>query len=95
MSGGLTKHEILQQIDSGKFIFRPTDSKNKNEVIDFQAVVNVIHQLEKNFFIKVMEYHPSKFFPQNTPKLFDQVTVENLTVEGEVELNRMNDLHEP
>lgn len=92
MSEGLTKHEILKNIDCGTFIFHPGNNKILKDVEDFQAVVNVIHSLEKYLFVKVMEYHPSKNFPRHSPKLFDQVIVENLTVEGESELKRLDEV---
>jgi hypothetical protein len=90
MSDGKTRHEILSAIDSGVFFFQPKDSTDIEKVIDFQIVVNVIKLLEKAKLAKVDEYHLSKKFPYHHPRPVDKILVENLTREGERELNRLN-----
>jgi len=92
MSDGKTKHEILSAIDSGVFVFQPKDSAEIEKVIDFQVVVNVIKHIEKEGLVKVDEYHLSKNFPYHHPRPVDKILVENLTIEGEQELDRLNAL---
>jgi hypothetical protein len=90
MSDGKTKHEILSAIDSGVFVFQAKDSTDLEKVIDFQVVVNVIKLIEKEGLVKVDEYHLSKEFPYHHPRPIDKILVENLTMEGERELDRLN-----
>jgi hypothetical protein len=90
MSDGKTKHEILSAVDSGKFIFQPKDSADLEKVIDFQVVVNVVKLIEKEGLVKVDEYHLSKNFPYHHPRPVDKILVENLTLDGERELDRLN-----
>jgi hypothetical protein len=90
MSGGKTKYEILSAIDSGVFFFQPKDSADIKKVIDFQFVVNAIKNLEKEELVKVYEYHLSKKFPYRHPRPVDKILVENLTREGERQLNQLN-----
>jgi hypothetical protein len=90
MSDGKTKYEILSAIDSGKFIFQSKDSVDLENVLDFQIVVNIIKLIEKEGLVKVDEYHLSKEFPYHHPRPIDKILVENLTLEGEQELDRLN-----
>lgn len=92
MSDGKTKHEILSAIDQGKFIFQPKDCEDIEKVVDFQVVVNVIKLIEKEGLVKVDDYHLSKKFPLHNPRPVDKIIVENLTLEGESELSRLNAL---
>ena len=85
MSNGLTKYEILNNINSGTFVFLAENNEDVKKVLDFQAVVNVMKSLEKSGFIKVFAYCPSMKFYSN----FDRVIVENLTTTGKSELQRL------
>ena len=92
MSDGKTKHEILSAIDSGGFVFQAKDCAEIEKVVDFQIVVNVIKIIEKEGLVKVDEYHLSKNFPLHNPRPVDKILVENLTIAGEEELDRLNAL---
>lgn len=89
MLDGRVKHEILQNIDSGTYIFRPDTDQDKDDLMGFQALVNFIKELEKDGFIKTFEYRVSKKFTHREIKLTDMVIVENLTIKGENELKRL------
>lgn len=89
MSNGMTKYEILNNINSGTFVFLAENNEDVKKVLDFQAVVNVMKSLEKSGFIKVFAYCPSMKFSFNKAALFDRVIVENLTTTGKSELQRL------
>jgi len=91
MTNKMDVFEILSRIDRGGFVFKTDNPDDLREVEGFQSVVQVIRALEKQQWVRVNAYIPSRKQHKSSQKWVDRVLVEYLTRDGIMALRRHRD----